>query len=62
MAPGNPDVLYNRGYAYEAVGLLAEAAADYRSGLSFAGADREALFDGLARCESAVGLGEDSDK
>ncbi|HCT75096.1 MAG TPA: hypothetical protein DGT23_00580 [Micromonosporaceae bacterium] len=62
VAPGNPDVLYNRGYAYETAGFLAEAAADYRSGLSFAGADREALFDGLARCESAVGLGEDLDK
>jgi tetratricopeptide (TPR) repeat protein len=58
LSPGNPDVLYNRGFAHEKAGRPAQAQADYRSALDRPGADREALLDGLARCEAAVGDGE----
>ncbi len=60
LRPANPDVLFNRGYAYEAAGRHSEAMADYRAALGLAGSDQEALLDGLARCESALGSGEDS--
>ncbi|GIH06748.1 hypothetical protein Rhe02_48150 [Rhizocola hellebori] len=60
LQPGNPDVLFNRGYGYEAVGRHGDAMADYRAALGYAGADHDALLDGLARCESALGVGEDS--
>jgi tetratricopeptide (TPR) repeat protein len=62
LQPGNPQVLFNRGHAYEAVGRHSDAIADYRAALGYAGADQEALLDGLARCESALGIGEDSPK
>jgi tetratricopeptide (TPR) repeat protein len=58
LCPGHPDVLYNRGFAYEKAGRTGPAEADYRSALDRWGADREALLDGLARCEAAVGCGE----
>jgi hypothetical protein len=57
---GNPHALLNRGYAYESAGRLGEAMADYRAALGYTGADHDALLDGLARCESALGAGEDS--
>lgn len=62
LQPANPDVLFNRGYAYESTGRHAEAMADYRAALGCAGADELSLLDGLARCESALGIGEDGDK
>jgi tetratricopeptide (TPR) repeat protein len=60
LQPGNPDVLFNRGNAYEAIGRHGDAMADYRAALGYPGADHDALLDGLARCESALGAGEDS--
>jgi tetratricopeptide (TPR) repeat protein len=62
LQPGNPDVLFNRGYAYEAAGRQSDAMADYRAALGYAGADHDALLDGLARCENELGIGEDSQK
>ncbi len=59
---GNPDLLYRRGYGHESAGRHAEAMADYRAALGYAGADEESLLDGLARCENALGIGEDSHK
>lgn len=58
LDPGNPDVLFNRGFALEAAGRFEPALADYRRALTDSRADREAVLDGLARCEGALGCSE----
>lgn len=49
--PGDPDLLYNRGFAHQAAGRLAEAVADYSLALAAGGADAESVRRQLAGCE-----------
>jgi tetratricopeptide (TPR) repeat protein len=50
----DPDLLYNRGFAYQAMGEDGLAAADYSRALELPGADREELLARLALCRQEV--------
>ncbi|QUQ71111.1 tetratricopeptide repeat protein [Kutzneria sp. CA-103260] len=50
----DPDLLYNRGFAYQAMGEDGLAAADYTRALELPGADREELSARLALCRQEV--------